>query len=182
MYTDVLRCWKGKRRVAVDVGAHMGLWTRLLAADFANVLAFEPNAENRECLLYNLRDVKNVTVSDAALGSVNQELAQTLPGGGNSGMWHMAPGTGIQVGLLDQLGLTEVDLIKIDVEGYEGHVVKGALATIAHSKPLIVFEDNGTGPRYFGKDWLDPKPLLRALGYRKRLRWRRDEVWTHPSP
>ena len=58
------------------------------------------------------------------------------------------PGLLVDMVPLDIYEFTEVDLIKIDVEGFEAHVLKGAEKTIKKWKPLIVIEQLGHENRY----------------------------------
>lgn len=51
---------------------------------------------------------------------------------------------------LDSYGFTDVDIIKIDVEGYELNVLQGADATIAANRPIVQVECVETQPRAFG--------------------------------
>lgn len=112
-----------------------------------------------------------------------------LPRDGNSGMAYatenLYEGSGrvstAKMYPLDMYQFKDVGLIKIDVEGYEGNVVLGAIGTIMESRPVIVFEDNGLGPKRYGSKWLDPKPMLTEMRYKKALRIRKDEIWV-PSP
>ena len=163
------------RRTAIDVGAHIGLWTQELARRFERTVAFEPNPETWNCLLLNTP--LGTELHNVALGSTDSECAIELPPGGNSGMWHTAPGTGVKCRRLDSYTIPRVDLLKIDVEGQEGHVILGARDTLGVSRPAIVFEDNGLGPKYFGAEWINPKPLLAELGYVRMARVRKDEIW-----
>lgn len=176
LYREVSR-WCTGRRAAVDAGAHIGLWSRIMALHFAHVISFEPNAENYECLVQNTAPFSNIFTANVALGASPGTAAQKLPPLGNSGMWHITPGEDFEVLTLDSLQRTDVDLLKIDVEGFEGQVILGARQTLVASSPVVVFEDNGTGAKYFGNEWVDPKPILKSLGYKLRLRWRKDEVW-----
>jgi FkbM family methyltransferase len=176
LYREVVK-WRKHSRTAVDVGAHIGLWASMLACTFDNVIAFEPNAENFDCLAQNTADYVNILVEQKALGAAHDSASLKLPSAGNSGMWHLTPGEDVEVIPLDSLQRDDVDLIKIDVEGFEGHVLLGARQTLLASGPVVIFEDNGVGPKYFGDTWIDPKPILRDLGYKLRLRWRKDEVW-----
>jgi FkbM family methyltransferase len=167
-----------QRRVAVDVGAHIGLWSAQLAPLFNAVFAFEPVDENYSCLIENVR-APNVSKSRVALGREHGAVEMALPANGNSGCWfaRTRDRAGTRMVPMDYLGLVDVDLIKIDVEGNEAQVLYGAQHTIALSSPVIMFEDNGTGPRYFGVDWIDPKLVLRTYGYRHAARVHKDEIW-----
>lgn len=164
-------------RTAVDVGAHIGLCTDVMAKRFKSVWAFEPTGENYLCLQANIGD--RAQLERVALGAFLSYGYTVLPEGGNSGMWYLKEGGegGVAVMTLDSYELADVDLIKIDTEGFEGCVIEGALDTISQGKPVIVFEDNGNGRKYFGDEWVDPKPLLANLGYQRRARFNKDELW-----
>lgn len=180
--------WVKTKRVAVDIGAHIGIWSRFLARHFKNVLAFEPVVENAECFKRNLSGVSNVWLGEVAVGDKMQRVNLTMPAHGNSGMWRVEPVAqpdqpdmfltdAPNMVTLDSMPFDGLDFIKIDTEGYEGRVLLGGERTIREHKPVIVLEDNGVGQKYFGADWVDPKPILKAWGYRRRLNWRKDDVW-----
>lgn len=164
-----------RRRFAIDVGAHVGSWTRAMASDFAEVCAFEPHPENFECLQENTRGL-NVSLVGAAVGESNGQCDMAKHAD-NSGCWRVIHGAGVNIVSIDSFSFGHVDLLKIDVEGYEGSVVRGASKTIYEWEPVIVFEDNGLGPKFYGDAWIDPKHVLRDLGYRRRERINKDEVW-----
>ena len=164
-----------KRRRAVDVGAHIGLWTAFLASQFAAVEAFEPVLENFTCLCKNV-DVENVLRRQVALGE-HRGRASMERHGDNSGCWHVIEGRGVELLPLDHYVWTDVDLIKIDVEGLEGSVLRGARKTIAMSRPVVVIEYNGLGERLYGEDWVDPKAVLKEYGYQIQARLKKDEIW-----
>lgn len=163
-------------RTAVDVGAHIGLWTNELANRFDTVLAFEPDLKNFHCLAENIGT--RAALFRVALGAVPGVCDVALPPGGNSGMWRIVYGATTVMHPLDEYNLSEVDFIKIDTEGYEGQVLLGARETLANCRPVVLFEDNGLGPKYFGADWVNPKPILASLGYKCAVRIRKDEIWT----
>lgn len=173
---------------AVDVGAHIGIWSVELAKHFSRVQAFEPVEENYLCLCDNTLG-KPVTWWNVALGDREGFCEMCSPTSGNSGMAYASHDlyegggrvTTKALHTLDSYGFSDVGLIKIDVEGYEGRVLMGALRTVIASQPVVVFEDNGLGPKRYGRDWIDPKPILRELLYKKALRIRKDEIWV-PSP
>ena len=178
-----------QKRVAIDVGAHIGLWSRNLKKYFADVLAFEPIKENAECFQRNVAGIPNIWLAQFALGDVDAVVDMRRPEQSNSGMWHAMPQSprstkdddraqyDVEMRRLDGCPLKFCDLLKIDVEGLEGRVLLGAAQTVQTHRPVIVFEDNGLGKKYYGEHWVDPKVLLRAWKYRLRMRWRKDEVW-----
>ena len=96
------------RRVALDVGAHVGLISRILAMDFERVEAFEPLPDHRECFAQNVT-AENVTLHGCALGASQGEVRMTnYPG--NSGHSHVAPAGEITVPIrtLDSFGFNDV--------------------------------------------------------------------------
>lgn len=173
LYEAAAALTKG-RALAVDVGGHVGLLAREMARDFGAVVAFEPVAENAECFRRNVT-AENVTLHEMALGRAPGRVA-ILNHNVNSGCWRASEGDGVELRTLDSFGLSP-DLIKIDVEGFEGEVLLGATETLARSAPVVVFEDNGLGEKFYGAAWVDPKAVLTEAGYRFRKRIERDEIW-----
>lgn len=170
-----------RRRVALDVGAHIGLTALALAESFRVVIAFEPVIENYECLLANVAcNEKIATYNVGLFDSEGTGDFALPPGETNSGCWHLQ-----QIGSLNQTPLyaldsfkfNKVDFIKLDTEGTEGMVLEGAHETIDRCRPRIVFEDNGLGGKYYGSQWVDPKMVLEEHGYERIDRIRKDEVW-----
>ena len=58
-------------KLAIDIGAHVGIWTRRLAKDFENVIAFEPLQKHIECHKKNCEGLDNVTLNEVALSDNN---------------------------------------------------------------------------------------------------------------
>lgn len=164
------------RRIALDVGAHVGLWSIGLSQFFDRVIAFEPVLENYMALDQNIP--QDMAAHMVALGADSRNVRMELPPGGNSGMWYaeadrLGP---VAQCRLDEFQLYDVDFIKIDVEGLEGAVVRGGAATIERCQPLVFFEDNGLGPQRYEK-WVDPKGELNDLGYVRLVRLQKNELW-----
>jgi FkbM family methyltransferase len=128
--------------VALDIGANVGLWSRDLVKHFDKVIAFEPVSMFRECLAKNVTS-ERLWASPMALGDQDM-LATMVITEGNTGHSHIDPnkvGEGdVQVIRLDHLNLEHVDYIKIDCEGYEYKVIRGAEQTIRRCRPIIVLE------------------------------------------
>lgn len=167
------------RRVAIDVGAHIGLWTAMLARTFRHVKAFEPVHENYKCLESNVMEY-NVDMYNAAIGEANGSCEMKLKESkDNSGCWHAEPGDEIPVFALDAFEYPlPVDFIKIDVEGAEGSVLAGANHILRYDRPVVIFESNGLGQKNMGAKWINPKEVLIAHGYLCRAKLRRDEIWS----
>jgi len=132
-----------RRGLALDIGANVGLWSRDLCRDFEKVIAFEPVAIFRECLIKNVTN-SNLDIRSEALGSVNTMITMIITAE-NTGHSHVDPhsmGQGlIPMITLDSLALENVDYVKIDCEGYEYNIIMGARETLLNSKPIVVVED-----------------------------------------
>jgi FkbM family methyltransferase len=153
------------RRIAVDAGAHVGTWTVHFAKRFKRVEAFEPVGEHRECLTRNIDGLANVFVHKVALGSKSGSRISIEVPDGSSGGSHVNGDGNIDVMRLDDYGLTDVDFMKIDVEGYEYFMVQGAEQTIRSCRPIVVIEQKpkGLAERY-GHGRFDALDLLKSWG------------------
>lgn len=170
--------------LAVDVGAHVGLWTWQMAQDFYRVVAFEPVAEHRQCWDANMRGVSNAELQPFALGAEPGMVRLKRRPEGSSGDTGIDPvaersslrasvddeGEEAELRTLDSFGLDGVALVKLDCEGYEFHVLRGAVETLTRCRPVIVVEqkpETGMEARY----GLEPKHVLdwlAALGAKHR--------------
>lgn len=161
------------RRSAVDVGAHVGLWSRVMALKFRRVTAFEANPAMFECLQHNTAPSGKVTVFQCALGD-KQGQASLAIDEANTGNTHIEkmeelgsiPLTAVPVSRLDSFTTWEPDFIKIDVEGYEYFVIKGGEATIKRYKPFMLVEQKPGHAERHGIKTGDAINLLRSWGAR----------------
>lgn len=142
----------GKRRI-LDIGANIGLYALSMARaePAAEVVAVEPNP-NTFARLSRHRELNrqtNLRCIPAAIGEQPGELVLRDAGAGDSGKFTLRPGvttegTRVRVlplrDLLREVGWDGVDLIKIDVEGFEPEVFAGALDVLRAHKPVLVFE------------------------------------------
>jgi FkbM family methyltransferase len=158
--------WLLHRRRAVDVGAHVGLWSFNLAHVFDRVEAVEPVAAHRECFAVNCSGVADkITMHPVALGARTGSVGMVVAPG-SSGDSRVGGDGAVPMITLDSLDLKDVDLIKIDCEGYEENVIAGAVETIKRCRPVIVVEQKRDMATRFG---LKPKgavSALEAMGYR----------------
>lgn len=130
------------RKVAVDIGANVGLWSMDLVKDFEHVHAFEPVADFRDCFIKNAK-TENYTLHPVALGEVESEIDMIITPD-NTGHSHVNPksfGTGkIPMRTLDSFNFDRIDLMKVDCEGYEIPILKGAKETILRTRPIMIVE------------------------------------------
>ncbi len=155
-------------RTAVDCGAHVGLHSFNLAHEFDRVIAFEPVAAHRECFVKNVLEapgVSNVTLEACALGDKEGTVSiRTEPT--SSGDSRVDGAGDIPMRTLDSFELKDVSYLKIDVEGTELFVLKGAEATIVKCKPVIMVEQKPGHAQKYGLGEKDALPYLESLGYK----------------
>lgn len=149
----------------VDIGAHQGLYTLLASravGSSGQVLAFEPSPRELRRLRWNLllNRCRNVRVIPSALGNSEGTAELFVCFGRETGCNSLRPPAvseplrkvRVPITILDRYlevtGIDEVDFMKIDVEGAELEVLKGASRLLTNSKPFILCElaDVRTGP------------------------------------
>jgi FkbM family methyltransferase len=133
--------------VAVDVGAMIGYYTVIFAKHVqahGRVYAFEPDPENFALLESNvgMNGYGNVTCRRAVVGA-EAGRGKLWRAPSNRGDNHAFPGEGreaidVDVVVLDDVISEPVDLVKIDVQGYESHVLAGMRALIERSVELAM--------------------------------------------
>ena len=150
-------------RVALDIGGHVGLWSAHLAKRFDTVHAFEPVALHRECFRKNVQS-HNVLLHEVALGAKADRVAMHTAPTSSGDTWVKGPGD-IAMITLDSLNLDVVDFVKIDCEGFELFVLRGARETLERCRPTVIVEQKpGKGPQ-FGLGETDAVKFLQELGY-----------------
>jgi len=163
-------------RKIIDVGAWWGPWSIWWQDKATSVEIFEPNKDILPKLVNNVGTFKNCTIHRTALGdrhgSVSMQCAD------HSGTYHITEPKGdIEIKTLDSFQFDNVDIIKIDAEGYELPVLEGAKDTILRNRPWIQIEGNKSGERY-GRTKLDIKNFLDDLGMTRVTKKWPDQVWT----
>jgi len=168
-----------QRKLALDIGANIGLWTRDLCTHFDKVIAFEPVEQFRDCLKRNVHHAA-LQIEECALGETDTTIEMIVTPG-NTGHSHVNQdtlGTGsISMRRLDSLELHDVGYIKIDCEGYELPIIKGAEETIKRCKPVMVVEQKlhkDTGKTK--ETQFDAAELIKSWGARELARVRHDVI------
>lgn len=152
--------------VCVDAGGNIGQYAYYLAKLAGIVHSFEPLAYNRGVFARVIR-APNVVLHPQALGSKPGTLRIEVTDG-NIGTAHVAAeGEQAEVVALDEWGadLERLDFLKIDVEGYELEVLRGAARLIERFHPAILCEITGLARRY-GREPEESFAFLRERGYR----------------
>jgi FkbM family methyltransferase len=148
--------------VVVDVGAFIGDTTECFLGHGCEVHAFEPNAYAFLCLRTNC---PLAHLHPIALGS-GQSYVWRRQGGniGGQPLILQEKGDGI-ARTLDSFEISRVAFLKIDVEGFELLVLKGAEKTIRESRPILHIEVNPNALMLFGATPGDLYRRLTSLGY-----------------
>ncbi|MEQ1797226.1 MAG: FkbM family methyltransferase [Lacibacter sp.] len=154
--------------IGSNIGNHMLYYCSRLQAK--QVVCFEPNAFNHSVLcknveLNNLQDI--VTVHNVALGETGGKGIQKDFTTMNTGMNRVEPVAASETGKgtvdivrLDDLQYRDIHFIKIDVEGFEVSVLKGAAETFRSSKAVVLIE-------VFKESQAEVDEIMNSYGYRK---------------
>ena len=155
-------------RVCLDIGSNIGQWTRPLSKKFESVVCFEPNPNFRECFEKNIQE-KNVLLWPYGLSDKEHKAKQDF----NSTVLQQEDGD-IDCRTLDSFGLTNVDFVKIDVDGFEIPLLNGARQTLSKNDPVINIEMKRDKRTDVVKKC---ESILKDLGYKFQKRTKSDEVW-----
>lgn len=143
-------------KTSLDIGANIGCTAILLGELSKKVYAFEPSTTTFSFLEKNILKSgrKNVFPQNIGLGAELGEFTLTFApsnrsGGFVSNQIQASVGHTVEKIVIRQLDevanslyLQDVDFVKIDVEGFEGHVLRGARKTLLSNKPVVVLELN----------------------------------------
>ncbi|MDR1741014.1 MAG: FkbM family methyltransferase [Synergistaceae bacterium] len=135
--------------VVIDAGSWIGDFAAYASVKGANVYAFEPTAETFEYLLKTAAMNPNIHPVMAGLGDVKTQSSffadkNNPASSGNSALATRA-GSGdertVSITTIDDFvrenGLTRVDFIKADIEGYERNMLMGARETLRRFAPKL---------------------------------------------
>ncbi|MFC0514561.1 FkbM family methyltransferase [Mucilaginibacter angelicae] len=167
---------------ALDIGANIGIQSIRMAnrvGTGGKVYAFEPLGYLQEKFKKNLalNHCTNVSLFPIALSDKEETRSIRI----NEHNWNQGTfslndtGTGqtqqeLTVRIGDQVaeiaGLERLDLIKVDVEGFEYHVLRGLKNTIMRHRPRIIFEYDAAYWTRTGQSITDCLAMLHHCGYR----------------
>lgn len=157
----------------VDVGAHVGLYGLIAAAAMSGrgrVVAFEPAPRNYDLLARNIEanGFRNISAVQKAVSNkvgtldfyehpIRSELHSLRPLRASQ-----SPSRSVEVTSLDEFfGEEQVDLVKMDVEGAEGHVLEGMSGLIRRNPQMRLFTE--FNPSFLSASGTDPEAFIQSL-------------------
>ena len=152
------------KRTVLQAGGNCGIYTREYAQHYENVYTFEPDVTNMNCLVLNTSDCNNIIKFQACLGesqgmtaiqnpleimdigSIHVKTPKEL----HENMLVVESKANIPILTIDDIAFSTLDLIHLDIEGYELFALKGGSNTIKKYKPVIVLEvcEDGHSEKY----------------------------------
>jgi FkbM family methyltransferase len=132
------------KKTFVDVGTNVGIWSLPMMHQFKTVVSYEPSKQNIECLKANIPtgiDLREKAIANFT-GFADFHQAGKNCGDGKLCREGVKSTYTVPVVKLDDEGLSNVDLIKIDVQGWEYEVLDGAIKLISRDRPWVIFEVN----------------------------------------
>ena len=163
----------------IDAGANFGIYTMVaskLVGQAGQVIAFEPTAESFSVLRQNiaLNGLTNVRAVQGALSDKEGTAwlhYGTDPVRNSLGKDPSADAGGEYVAtdsldnVLQRAGVKRVDVIKMDVEGAEELVLRGANKVLTSMRPVIIYEVNAEASGHLGLSKDGATRLLERLDY-----------------
>jgi FkbM family methyltransferase len=153
---NVFKSLIDKDKVVFDIGANIGCTAILFGSLCKVVHAFEPSKSTFAILTENVAssNLQNIYLNNIGLGESCYESELTFSPSNRSGGFVSDQTTAssghtiekIKIESLDSyvtpLDISAIDFLKIDVEGFEGHVLRGGRRTLEQFKPVVVLELN----------------------------------------
>jgi FkbM family methyltransferase len=173
--TRVFRAIARPGMTFVDIGANVGYYTALamgLLGRSGRIVALEPDAESFSYLRQTVAANRGAGVTcvnqAAAAERGSMRLFTSSDNRGDSRLYDNDLATDSCVvpvikldDLMEELNVPEVHLVKMDVQGFEGHVLRGMRRTIEHSPSLVLLTE--FWPHGLSAAGSDPGEVLRDL-------------------
>jgi FkbM family methyltransferase len=168
---DFLKKYCKQFKTAIQAGGNCGLYPKLLSQMFEKVYTFEPDSYNFHCLVNNCQS-DNIIKINAALGSSHKMIDLNRPDKRNTGCHTIKLDSQtniIPMLMLDDFMFEHLDLIYLDVEGWELDILSGATNTLFNHKPVIVCENGSTCI----------ENLLKPFNYKREIQHHSDTVFVY---
>jgi len=155
----VLNEWRVKSKIyypyikntlgVIQAGGNLGVFPKGLSEVFDKVHTFEPDQLNFECMLKNCTGCTNIEFYNSGLGNKITTGRISYNPLDNCGAVQIAEGgTDLNITTIDSFNFTDIDLIWLDIEGFEVKALQGARQTIERCKPVIILENKGLIPEF----------------------------------
>src|ERR1043166_3786760 len=168
--------------VCLDIGAHIGYFTILMAKQFEFVYAFEPERTNLELLKKNI-DLNNLDDKVKAYDTVITDYSDCWEPpiqdfylcDTNSGMHRSYPSKWcnrhikVEALAIDDMLFHKIDFIKMDIEGSEMAALRGMKKLLSNSHPTMIIEFHPESIEEYGANPKEEYDFLKSLGYSIRL-------------
>ncbi len=155
----------------LDIGAWVGTWSMAMNKFCGTVTALEPDPLHYECLLKNVPE--DMETHQLAVGQETKMISLSEDDFTQS---KRVIGEGrIPMVTVDSLELQDVDLIKIDVEGYEMEVLKGAIETLKQTQYLMIELNNNT--KKYGSNNIAVEKFIASMGFKPFIEHWPDKVF-----
>jgi len=180
------------QKIAVDVGASVGWFSRYFASLFRWTISIEAHPGTYELLVKNTQGLPVECWNFAAYDrettlelAPEHELGWPVPNGdlnqtpnASSVAFIPAPGGGIKAFPVDELlsNRTDIALIKLDTQGCDLRALMGLRQAISNSKPRIIFEYEAGASEWHGDTWADYLRFFEEIEYQEPLHVRDDVV------
>lgn len=141
----------------LDVGANIGCTSLLFSESAEHVYAFEPSPTTFSFLQKNVSGSQpsNISLFNIGLGEEPAQSTLTFSSSNRSGGFVSDQTKASEAGhttenivirktdeIVETNGIEKVDFIKLDVEGFEASVLRGATQTLARDRPIVALELN----------------------------------------
>lgn len=155
----------------VDVGSAIGDTVLLIEETFPNAIdhyyCIDGDAEFFRYLQHNLRHLSTVSATLALVSSEvreNPALVRTHHGTASAQGSTVVSATTVDL-ILSQTSINHLDILKIDVDGFDGKVLVGCQELLRRHHPLVIFEWHPILCAQTQNSWLEHFELLAACGY-----------------
>lgn len=163
-----------KMHTVIDVGAWCGTWAKAIEPFAKRVIAYEPDKIHFQCLQKNC--TINCIPRMEAVGSEERNISLTDD---NFTQARRVKDEGnIRMVTLDSTEYDKVDMIKIDVEGYEMKVLEGATKMLSQVKYLMIELNNNS--KKYGSSNTKIEKYLTSIGFKVLMEHWPDKVFYRP--
>ena len=149
-------------KLILDIGSWCGTWSMAMQKFADEIYCYEPNKVHFECLIKNLHKFEHVKLFNHAVGNQDGKIKLTEEKATQNTRVLLENGD-IVISKVDSMGVTGADMLKIDVEGLEMEVLKGA-EKLLNDVQYVMIELNNNSKKYGSSNSIIEKHL-QSLGF-----------------